>query len=428
MIPDLVLRLAQTFLEAITIIMIATTININIKLSIKKLLIYAAIPTALSLVVIYTQLPFHLAFSVALNIGLYLIIKWPPRKMIANYAIDILLAIGVLAVLQLMISGIAILTHIDLLGDENYITVFFLIGFIVIFALLSSVAKVHIFFEKYYMPYRPTILFSIVSLIILITIVLDLMYHLREVFATEGRVQIIALLIVYFVINLLLGFSLQRIKHLRDKSDALSKYGEHLQNVVNEYRTSVHDYKSHMQMIINLSQNQEEDGRKEKLEEYIQELAGEHIRKSDTSIITDDSVLSALLFQKQVYAKQNGIDFNVNIAGSVTAYHISQSELIDILVNLIDNAFEEVEKLGVENRIVQIDFDEHLIIVGNNVSTHTQMNDADKFFMQGYSTKGAGRGYGLSNVVNIAKRNSIEIHNGLAGDFLRIRLKFPDEK
>jgi len=424
---EIALILSQGFLEAIAIIMIATMININIKLHMTKLLIYGVIVMFFSLIWAIYFIPFHLVLSILVYILVFLLIRQPQRASIIGYIIDMLLSIGLLIVVQLLISGIASIFNMDLINANRLTTVFLLIAIIAIFALLSINTKVHIFFEKYYIPYRTTIAFSIISLLFLVIIIADLAFRSADTFATEGGAQFFVVLIGYFVINIILFISLFRARRASEKSNAMTKYGDYLQNVIDQYRALIHDHKNHLHMVQTLNQNKDGSSRNNELDKYLEGLIGEQNRKTDTSIVKDDVFISAILFQKQTIADQKGIRFSVDIAASLSAYMIPQAELIDIIANLIDNAFEEVEELEAEKRIVQISFSERLIVVGNKVSSRTRQSGTDSFFTKGFSTKGRERGYGLSNVAMLADRYGIGINCELSGDYLEFRLEFKDE-
>jgi two-component system sensor histidine kinase AgrC len=138
-----------------------------------------------------------------------------------------------------------------------------------------------------------------------------------------------------------------------------------------------------------------------------------------------------MLYQKKDLALQKSISFNVNIANTLTAYKIPRSELTNILINLIDNAFEAVENLDIEDRIVVLNFFTNNIEIANRVSLSFVKIDAnmtDLFFKQGYSTKGSNRGFGLSNVLSIVEKYGLNISSKLANGIFLQRIEFSDKE
>ena len=422
---DSILLFAQSFLEATTILMIAFTININAKIGILKIVIFAVVYSTVVIMIDMAQLSYHIVFTVAVCILTYLPLRRPGREFIWNYIIDILMSIGILAIIQIIITGIAGVFDIDLI-ENKLATVFILAVIIMVFIFLSSKISVHIFFETYYLPYRTAIAFSIISLIFLIVIVGDLIVFNEEISSVGIGPHVFLLLVGFFVVNVVLGISFFKLKKASDMNNSVTQYGEHLQKTINEYRALDHDRKHCWQMILLLNNAEDESTRKQNIDNYIEELNEQH-RKKGASVIKDDVLISAMLHQKQICARQKGINFIVNIANSLKAYQIPDTELMVVLINLIDNAFEEVEGMDHENRVVQLEFIDNLIIVSNKVSSRFIKNGMDRLFVQGYSSKGPERGFGLSNVLSIAERYNINVNRDLINDMFVFRLEFRDD-
>jgi sensor histidine kinase regulating citrate/malate metabolism len=98
-----------------------------------------------------------------------------------------------------------------------------------------------------------------------------------------------------------------------------------------------------------------------------------------------------------------------------------------VQTELIDNALEEVANLDAKNRIVHLEFDEDRIEIRNKISVRAGKDGPDNplhMFEPGYSSKGADRGFGLSNVLSAAERYGIKVHNELRDDYVIFRLNF----
>jgi len=423
-----ILIFTQSFFEVLFFLAIISTLNTNAKLGLAKSIIYIACLATLSLFSDINNTPYHFIISIIASVALFVVLKKPARKLIGNYVIDILVSLVILTVIQFLITSIASIFSINLIQNDIAILAI-LVGLIVLFKWLSSMIIIHIFFEKFYIPYRMTILFAIISVLFLMTIVMDMVLHTEELLSPNGSVSINLLVIGYFILNLFFIVIMYRAKDATDKSNTITGYSNHLQDIVNEYRASSHDLKHHLQIILNLNVNRDGSVINDELDKYLKSLIYDNNAAGDITIIKDDILISALLLQKKEYAKQKKIDFKVNMMNLIANYldYISHSELIEILSNLIDNAFEEVEKLDIENRIVQLDFTDYYIEIRNKVSfsfISNSANQTQRIFEQGYSTKDSGRGFGLSNVLSIAKRNNIEIKQKLDDGFIIFRLEF----
>ena len=426
---DLLLVYVQSFFEAFWLFTIISTININVKFGVVKSLVIPAILAALALIMDIYGTPYYAAFSIIASVALFLLFKRPARELVGYYIIDVLVSFVVVMVIQFVITSIAGLFSFDLLDNSVSILIILAI-FIALFKWLSSKVYVHIFFEKYYLPYRTTILFAIISILFLMVIVLNIVSSERASFFINGSISINLLVIGYFIINMFFIVTLYRAKHATESRNVISGYSEYLQEIVNAYRASSHDLKHHLQIIQTFNTAADGTAKNEELDVYIQSLIEDGLGAGDTSLIKDDIFISALLLQKKEYATRKKIDFTVNMMSLLSNYSnsIPHTELIDVLNNLIDNAFEEVEKLDIENRVVQLDFADYYIEIRNKVSLSLSVSgtdQTDRFFDQGYTTKkGVDRGFGLSNVLSIAKRNHIEIKNKLIDGMIVFRLEF----
>ena len=425
MIVEKILIFVPSFLEAISIVLILSTINRNGIIGIPRTMVYAVSLSFLSLVMDAFQVSFHMIISILASVFLYLLLKWPTRVTIGKYTIDVLFSIGILTFFQFVSTVIAGLLSIDLLLDNTAMICAMAI-IILVFALLSKNIYVNAFFEKYYIPYRETILLSVLSLLLLITIVTNLHLYHEKVFVVGAEAQIYLVILGYFFVNLISCFSLFRISKVNKERIASIKYGDNLLNIVNQYSKLVHEHRHHLQIIVALNLDEQGRIRNEELDQYIESLISDDKKISGASIINDDFLISALLYQKQDLAKRSMISFEINTEGSLSVYSIPQTALIDVLNNLINNSFEEVEKLPSEKRYVSLNFRNNTIEIINRLSYRPSQSEIgiSRFFEQGYSTKGPGRGFGLSNVLTIAEKYNIRIQYELKNDYFVVKLVF----
>ena len=428
MIIEKLLIFSQSFLEAIWALTIISVVNSNAKLKFIRIMIFATVLATISLILDFDHLPFHSYLTIAIGISLFLVLKRPPKASVWNYSIDITISFLSMAAVQLLITGLAFLFGINLI--ENKIAVLLiLVVLILLTKRLESIISVYIFLEKYYIPYRTTILFAVITLIFLIANLINIILNHVELFLTGGSAQINLLIAGYIFVTICLFVSLYRGKKATEKSSSLMLYSEQLQSLINEQSANEHDLRHHLQIIANQCTCPECSSRNTELETYINSVIGNRDTSGVSSIIKDDVIISALLSQKKEYAKEKRIDFNVSIMSLISAYYksLTCNELVDILNNIINNAFEEVEKLDIENRFVQVNLAEYYIEIINKVSVSLVRDGEERaqhFGEQGFSTKGAGRGFGLSNVLNIANRNGIIIDKKLENELYVFRLIF----
>jgi CitB family two-component system sensor histidine kinase CitS len=130
-----------------------------------------------------------------------------------------------------------------------------------------------------------------------------------------------------------------------------------------------------------------------------------------------DPKIQALLLGKLGKASEKKIQFIIDENSSIEALpaHLSYAEVISIIGNLVDNAFEAVEGIkDGEVTFFAIDVGEDLVIEVYDSGHGIPVQEMDRIFETGYSTKGdQNRGFGLA-IVKQAVENlngTIEVHS-----------------
>lgn len=194
------------------------------------------------------------------------------------------------------------------------------------------------------------------------------------------------------------------VSTFRDKTELI-----HIINTLSEVkqysewlRAQTHEYTNKLYALSGLLQL-------EYFEEAVEMIQQEsHIHKNQNRIIFDqirDSKLQAILLGKISKASELKINFTIDANTSIeqTPKYISISQLITIVGNLIDNAFDAVSQQNVrEVSFFAIDMGRDLIIEVSDNGSGIQEEYLEKIFEKGFSTKKAnGRGYGLTNVKDV---------------------------
>jgi sensor histidine kinase regulating citrate/malate metabolism len=117
----------------------------------------------------------------------------------------------------------------------------------------------------------------------------------------------------------------------------------------------------------------------------------------------ESPALAAFIQMKTDLAQARSILFSCDIAVSIDIESkIKSIDLVKILGNLVDNAFEECDTLPIEHKQVGIvlrDVPEEMIIEVSNQSHPLSEMDIQKMILPGYTTKKAGHtGLGLAIV------------------------------
>lgn len=186
----------------------------------------------------------------------------------------------------------------------------------------------------------------------------------------------------------------------------LEQYLPMVEELVESVRARQHEYNNRM-MAISAAVMTSETLNEAKSK--IAELTGQiSLNPSDRELLKCDSkVLCGMMFGKTKQAQMQHIQLQISIAGSFLHRSLSESDWIDFLGILLDNALEASSSGDTVYLQATNEADSILLLVSNPCPPISRTEMAE-MFRQGWSTKaGRGRGYGLSNA-----RRIVEQHGG----------------
>lgn len=171
-----------------------------------------------------------------------------------------------------------------------------------------------------------------------------------------------------------------------------------IDGVLKNVRANVHEFKNKLHVILGLINLEEY----EEAKKYIANCQKEVLENSTNVANIKDNLISAVLISKKLIAKERDIDFIIDKNSYMEEKHgnISSIDLITILGNLIENAFDACSENEEESTVkVFIDENDKEIEIevsdnGNKINKYIK----DRLFENGVSSKGKGRGIGLSTV------------------------------
>jgi signal transduction histidine kinase len=195
----------------------------------------------------------------------------------------------------------------------------------------------------------------------------------------------------------------------RSKDEAVQTaqkiYLDNLDNMFTLIRGQRHDLINHVNAIHYLATY----GTKEELLQYTMDLTGQVTQVNDIVRIGNPAI-AAIVTAKIVEASRNHIHFEHELIGfKDVSLGVKTLDMVRIISNLIDNAFDEVMKLPEEKRKVVLkghtDHEKIYISVSNTCAKTITAEEKNRFFQSGYSTKMTGdkkhSGLGLAIVKNL---------------------------
>lgn len=254
--------------------------------------------------------------------------------------------------------------------------------------------------------------YSIVLMIILslsISIIVYINY-----FNTSTKFRFIlslTVIIIYFIITMILF-------NEKSNSNRMQYEYENVLNNLNEYETMLdyqkvtnHENKNQLLVIKGMIKKGDKN-----LEKYIDSIILE--KKEDdedflykTNIIPSGG-LRGLVYYKILSMKEKNVNVSLNINNKIRKVNLEKmginmnKDLCKIIGVILDNAIQAVENLKQKNIDIEMNCNdkEMIIIVSNNFEGNLDLGKIDSI---GYTTKGAGHGYGLALMKKLIEKNSV---------------------
>ena len=211
--------------------------------------------------------------------------------------------------------------------------------------------------------------------------------------------------------NIKLGDNcLRTIITLVDKNpiNKIAKEITGVDEIIKNLRANVHEFKNSLYVILGwLEINSYDDAKKYILK--TQRLQENAINKFAS---IEDKYVRGLLVSRELVAKERKIDFLLTEESFLEENHgiIDSNDIVTILGNLIENAFEACSLCENIKKRVEVSLYEDEYVIEIQVRDNGKNIDKkiiDTLFIEGISSKGEGRGTGLYLV-----KNRIEIYNG----------------
>lgn len=211
--------------------------------------------------------------------------------------------------------------------------------------------------------------------------------------------------------------SVGTVMTLRDRTEVrrLSGELESVRTLTDALRSQTHEFANRLHTIVSLL---ELDRTMDAIDFIADEVRVSQSLTDDLMGAESNPALAALLLGKSAQASERGVDFTVTIAGELAAASVGPSELVSVIGNLIDNAFDAAAA-GAPPAIVEVaisgsdGFEVRVSDSGRGI----EPADERRIFDRGFSTKTgtADHGFGLAVVREIVERHGGTVSLGQRG-------------
>ena len=327
---------------------------------------------------------------------------------------------------------------------DSFVTKYEDLFFVVVLLLTYFVIKKIIFyfhlelnyFDKDYLySFFKKVIFAFFALQILLFIsdIVSNYVHFNSFGSILATIVFICLLLIFFAMNAK-KVQVEREIALNQKKfeqEHLQTYTDEIVALYNEIRGFRHDYAGmlvSMQMAIDSKDLQEIDRiYNQVLVKANQKLRSDKYTYFDLNNI-EDSALRSLIAQSIVYARNNDVEFTLEVKDIITRLSIDLLDLVRIMSVLLNNAVEgAAESYLKQMEVAVIKMDLETVIVIQN-SCNIAMNPSEDLFELGFSTKGRNRGIGLNNVKEILdKYENIILETEMEDSTFRQIIRFKRE-
>ena len=413
------------------------------KIKTKELYVFGAYTL---LVEIVLSLPFYLLHLDELGIVTFLfpLMLYSYFKWIKQYERDRGLFLSLLlSLLYESTHTFLSVTFSSITGDNfvlQYYDLFFLVVTVLTYVVIVTIIRYfHLeltYFDKDYLyPFLKKVFFALLLLHIasFVSDMVSTIKHLNSFGSILSSIVFISLLLTFFAMNSHKEQMEKEIalKQKKFEQKHLQNYTDEIVGLYNEIRGFRHDYAGmlvSMQMAIDSGDLQEIDRvYNEVLVKVNHKLRSDKYTYFDLNNI-EDSALRSLVAQSIVYARNNSVEFTLEVKDTITKLPIELLDLVRIMSVLLNNAVEgSADSYKKQMEVAVIKMETETVIVIQNSCKMTMTPSGDLFAL-GFSTKGRNRGVGLNNVKELLdKYNNIILETEMEGSTFRQIIRFKRE-
>jgi len=337
------------------------------------------------------------------------------QSIVANIIHAIALAVGDLSAVLIMVKiygytleGIRSHILLSLISDLIiYGTV------MIIILLMKLITQTREMTDKY--KRSISIKTSLYMFATFIVIIINYLIYASFIDVVDQRIMLvnIAMMWLYLILSLYINFTNSELTLKEQQYDQQQDYISTIDSLISDFRRLKHSYANTIYSFYGYIQENDLQG----LKDYYTEVMDDTKRMDSNLLLSLQRIkvyaVFGLLWNKINEAESKGIEVGLQVMNEVHEVGMKLSDLCEILGNYLDNAIDAAAASENKKLNVSLSDDQGYLTISieNTFEGTVDVNEIQK---KGYSTKGNGRGFGLTITNQILSSYINVLHNVFA--------------
>jgi two-component system sensor histidine kinase AgrC len=223
----------------------------------------------------------------------------------------------------------------------------------------------------------------------------------------------VAVMWLYLILSLYINFSNSALALKEQQYDQQQDYIRTIDSLINDFRRLKHSYANTIYSFYGYIQENDLPG----LKAYYSEVMNDTKRMDSNLLLALQHIkvyaVFGLLWNKINEAENKGIQVGVQVINEVHEVGMKLTDLCEVLGNFLDNAIDAAVASKIKKMNISLADDEGYLTISIE-NTFDGIVDVKEIQKKGYSTKGNGRGFGLTITNQILSRYTNVLHNTIA--------------
>jgi len=341
------------------------------------------------------------------------------QTIVSNITYSIALAIGDISTVFIMVKVYGYtLKDINSQVPLSLVSELIIYGMVIIIILLIRFIKqTQEMTDKY--KRSISIRTSLYMFVTFIIIAVNYSMYIKFIGVVDQSIILInvAIMWLYLILSLYINFTNSALALKEQQYDQQQDYIRTIDSLINDFRRLKHSYANTIYGFYGYIQENDLKG----LKAYYNEVADEAKRMDSSLLLALQRIkvyaVFGLLWNKINEAESRGIEVGIRVTNEVREVGMKLTDLCEVLGNYLDNAIDAASASEIKKMNINLTDDEGYLTISVE-NTYEGTVDVKEIQKKGYSTKGNGRGFGLSITNQILSGYANVLHNTFAEDGL----------